>query len=111
MTAFARSRPNAGVWCTFVLTCWLPLVAGCGKRLSSAECDTLLDHYTSRLVLSENPDASPFVIAEKQHLARELAHSEPQFEFEACDEDVSRRQFECAMAAADVNSIEQCLTL
>lgn len=116
MTAFASPRLNFGAWSKrllskLLITVWLPLLVGCDKRLSPDECDTLLDHYTSRLVLSENPNASPFLIAEKQHLARELAHREPQFEFSACKEDVSRRQFNCAMAAADVDSIERCLTL
>jgi hypothetical protein len=85
--------------------------AGCGKRLSPSECESLLDHYTARLVLSETPEASPFLIAEKQKQARELAQREPRFEFDQCNERVSRRQFECAMTAGDVDSIERCLTL
>lgn len=85
--------------------------AACGKRLSRSECESLLDHYTARLVLSETPEASPFLIAEKQQQARELAQREPRFEFNECDDRVSRRQFDCAMAAGDVDSIERCLTL
>lgn len=79
--------------------------------MSTAECERLLDHYTARLVASQNPDASPMVISEKQRRARDLAHREPRFEFDACDDDVSRRQFNCAMAASDVDAIERCLTL
>jgi hypothetical protein len=86
-------------------------LTSCGKRLSDVECDTLLDHYTSKLVTNENPDASPFAIAEKQRLARELAHRDAKFEFDRCDNQVSRRQFDCAMAAMDVDAIERCLTL
>lgn len=93
------------------LMCALLVLTGCGKRLSEAECETLLDHYTAKLVGSEYPNPSPFLIAEKQRLARELAHQDPKFEFDRCDNDVSRRQFECAMAAMDVDSIERCLTL
>ncbi len=96
---------------TLTIGAALLALTSCGKRLSDAECDSLLDHYTSKLVVNENPDASPFVIAEKQRLARELAHRDPKFEFDNCDDDVSRRQFDCAMAAMDVDSIERCLTL
>lgn len=87
------------------------LLVGCSKSLSTAECERLLDHYTARLISSQNPDASPMLIAEKQQQARELAHREPRFEFGECNNDVSRRQFECAMAAGDVDAIERCLTL
>jgi hypothetical protein len=96
---------------TLLLSASFLALISCGKRLSDVECDTLLDHYTSKLVTNENPNASPFLIAEKQRLARELAHREPKFEFDYCDERVSRRQFDCAMAALDVDSIERCLTL
>lgn len=94
-----------------LVTAVLGALTSCGKRLSPAECETLLDHYTAKLVLSENPNATPVVIAEKQRRARELVHNEPKFEFERCDNDVSRRQLECALAASDVDSIERCLTL
>lgn len=93
------------------LVCAFLALTSCGKRLSEVECETLLDHYTAKLVGSEYPNPSPFLIAEKQRLARELAHQDPKFEFDRCDNDVSRRQFECAMAAMDIDSIERCLTL
>jgi len=99
------------VLCPLLLCTTLLALTGCGKRLSEAECDSLLDHYTSKLVVNENPDATPYFIAEKQRLARELAHQDPKFEFDHCDDKVSRRQFDCAMAAMDVDSIERCLLL
>lgn len=97
--------------CPLLLCTTLLAFTGCGKRLSATECDSLLDHYTSKLVVNENPDATPYFIAEKQRLARELAHQDPKFEFADCDDKVSRRQFDCAMAAMDVDSIERCLLL
>lgn len=96
---------------SLLISTTLLVLSGCSKRLSDVECNTLLDHYTSKLVVNENPNASPVVIAEKQRLARELAHRDPKFEFDYCDDKVSRRQFDCAMAAMDVDSIERCLTL
>lgn len=90
----------AAVWCV-----------SCAEPLQRSECDQLLDHYTEKLIRSESPLVAPHVIAEKQRQAKELAHRDPVFEYERCDEDVSRSQYECAMAASDVDSIERCLTL
>lgn len=94
---------------------WVAVVVsvcvGCSEDLSASECDRLLDHYTAHLLRNESPNVTPSVIAEKQRAARELAHRDPAYEFEQCSDAVSRRQFDCAMTANDVDSIERCLTL
>lgn len=89
----------------------LGLVAtvGCAERLDIEECDRLLDHYTARLLLEEQPQMSAVEIEKKQRDARQLAHETPRFEFERCSELVSRTEFECAMGAPNVDSIERCL--
>lgn len=84
---------------------------GCDKALTVVECDRLLDHYTANLLRNESPNVTPSVVAEKQQAARELAHRDPAFEFDRCSAAVSRSQFDCAMTANDVDSIERCLTL
>ena len=84
-------------------------VVGCANRLDVAECDRLLDHYTARLLLEEQPHMSDVEIEKKQREARQLAHEAPRFEFERCAELVSRREFECAMGAPNVDGIERCL--
>jgi hypothetical protein len=58
--------------------------------------------------LDEQPKATPAEIATKQLAARRAADL-PEFEFDACADKVSRRQFECAMAAASVDDVERCL--
>lgn len=85
-------------------------LASCHEPLQRTECDQLLDHYTEKLVRSENPRVAPHVVVEKQRLAKDLARREPMFEYDRCNEDVSRSQYDCAMAASDVDSIERCLT-
>lgn len=89
----------------------LGLLTGCGQPLSADECDSLLDHYTKKLVLEEHPKTEAQEVHRKQEEARELAHRDPVYEFEQCPKKVSRRQFRCAMSAETVNSIEQCLVL
>lgn len=105
----ARSAPSwsTGRWVAAVVS----VCVGCSENLSATECDSLLDHYTANLLRNESPTVTPSMIAEKQQAARELAHRDPAFEFERCSEAVSRRQFDCAMTANDVDSIERCLTL
>lgn len=106
---------NAASWaqCSSVwsLASALLLLCACEKNLTDNECDLLLDHYTANLMRNESPDVTPAVISEKQQAARELAHRDPAFEFDRCGAAVSRRQFDCAMTANDVDSIERCLTL
>jgi hypothetical protein len=81
----------------------------CQEPLSTLECEQLLSHYTERLVLDEKPHASPAEVAAKQLAAQRAAKERPEFEFEACSDEVSRGQFDCAMAAASVDDVERCL--
>jgi hypothetical protein len=87
------------------------LLGACGKPLDAAECDRLLDRYTERLVLQEQPDSTPEELAHRMRQARELAHRDDVFEFDRCASLVSRRQFECAMSAPTVDDFERCLIL
>jgi hypothetical protein len=86
-------------------------LSGCGRRVAEAECLQLLDHYTEALVREERPEATAEQIAEMKSAARHGARFDPSFEFDRCSAKVTRRQFECAMAAPDVNAIERCLVL
>ncbi len=107
LASLARRQPPR--W--WLLLVSLVAVGGCATPLTDTECSALLDRYTERLVRDENPAANDQLIAEKQAAARQLARDDPRFEFDACASKVSRSQFECAMQANDVNSIEQCLVM
>ena len=85
------------------------VTSGCSEPLSVKECERLLDHYTERLVRDERPRSTVRQVQEKQALARQLAKENPVFEFSSCSDKVSRSQFSCAMAAVNVNGVEQCL--
>ena len=82
-------------------------VQGCGKRPSHDECAALLDHYVELLVNSDRPGTNAAELNKLQLLARDKAKADP--EFGQCSERVSRRELECAMAAANADVLEQCL--
>jgi hypothetical protein len=81
--------------------------SGCGKKLEVKECDALLDHYVELLLRDDRPGASAGELLRLQQEARKKAERDPAFR--ACSDRVSRRGFDCAMAAQDANRLEQCL--
>ena len=85
----------------------ITLATGCGKRLSQAECNGLLDRYVEKLVGADRPDAPPAEVFRLQSEARARAQKDPSFG--ECSERVSRRAFDCAMDAVSADEMEQCL--
>jgi hypothetical protein len=85
------------------------LVTACGQPLSETDCYSLLDRYTELLLKSQDPKMPAHRIGELQQRAREIATNEPVYEFSACAKKVSRRNFDCAMAAPSVDEMERCL--
>lgn len=81
--------------------------AGCSKALDHAECDALLDRYTELLVRSDRSGTTAAELVKLQAAARTRAAHEPAFA--QCSSRVSRRAFECAMSAENVDRLEQCL--
>ena len=96
---------------TWVALGALACCAACESGLSEQQCDQLLDRYVEKLVTEEHPEASLAEVVQKQKRARELARSDPRFEFDRCSETVRGSQFRCAMKAHTVNGMEQCLIL
>ncbi len=82
-------------------------LGGCGKRLGGTECRELLDHYTELLIRSDRPKTTAAEEDKLKAETRAKASRDPAFA--TCSSDVSRRQYECAMAASDVDSMERCL--
>jgi hypothetical protein len=90
-----------------VLGFGLCLSTACSRPLSSDECNQLLDHYTELLVRSANKDVSNEDLARLEREARAKAAADQ--EFARCSVRVSRRQWECAMKAPNVDDVERCL--
>ena len=83
------------------------LLGGCGRRLETSECDSLLAHYVELLLRDDRPGASSGELLRLQQDARRKAEQDPAFH--ECSDRVSRSRFDCAMAAQDANKLEQCL--
>jgi hypothetical protein len=95
-------RCNAAICVVSVL-----LAIGCQRSLSEQECDALLDHYTDAQIEQARPSASSRDRLELKHAAGAKAQLDP--EFARCADEVSRAQFECAMAAQSADQIERCV--
>ena len=89
----------------------LGVCGGCSPPPNAAECEALLERYTGMLVKEENPDILPEDVRLLQQAARSTAKHDARFEFDACADKISRRQYDCAMSAPNVDSVERCLTL
>ncbi|HEY5960653.1 MAG TPA: hypothetical protein VIV60_29065 [Polyangiaceae bacterium] len=83
------------------------LGVGCGKPLTRADCDALLQRYVSLLAASDRPETNSTERAHMQELAKEKAARDP--EFGRCSRSVSRTQFDCAMLAPSTDDFERCL--
>lgn len=81
--------------------------SGCGKPLTSVECNGLLDRYVEKLVGMDDPNTPPAEVFRLQAEARARAAQDPAFG--ECSERVSRRAFDCAMDAVSADEMEQCL--
>jgi hypothetical protein len=82
-------------------------LTGCAKPLSRDECDQLLDRYATRMTNEDRPGTSPAEQARILEKVRKNAAKDPAFI--SCTEEISRSQFECAMASNDLNQMERCL--
>ncbi len=83
------------------------LCLGCGRPLTDDECMNLLTRYVELLAKSDREDTTAQQRQQMQQRAREMAHRDP--EFGRCRNTVSRRDFECAMAAPSTDEFERCL--
>lgn len=92
---------------TIAVALLLPAMSACEKRLSTGECDELMDHYVSLLVRSDRPGTPEGELYKLKAKARAQARLDPAFL--ECSERVSRRSFECAMDAQNADRLEQCL--
>jgi hypothetical protein len=79
----------------------------CGKPLSKAECNGLLDRYVEKLIGADRPEAPPGEVFRLKSEARARAAQDPAFN--ECSDKVSRRSFDCAMDAISADEMEQCL--
>lgn len=101
-----RWRHTSAKWLSVAISL---LALACQSGRTPEQCELLLDRYTELLVKQENPKVGDLELRARKEAARRLAATDPSFEFASCQARVSRRQYECAMAAPTVDTVERCL--
>jgi hypothetical protein len=79
----------------------------CRPKVTSVECDALLDRYARLVVTETYPDASSDRI--EAEALRERNEARGDDAFKNCRSEVSRAEFGCAMQAASADALEKCL--
>jgi hypothetical protein len=87
----------------------LPLLAlmACKKKVTKADCDTMIDRYATLVVNAHMPDASAETIRTEQERERAAAHGDDAFK--SCTAEVTVEEHACAMAAKTPDAFEKCL--
>jgi hypothetical protein len=93
----------------FTLLALLPVLAlaGCKKKVTKADCDTMIDRYATLVVNAHMPDASAETIRTEQERERAAAHGDDAFK--SCTAEVTVEEHACAMAAKTPDAFEKCL--
>jgi hypothetical protein len=79
----------------------------CRPKVTSVECETLLDRYAQLVVTETYPDASADRISVEEQ--RERGEARGDDAFKNCSSEVSPSEFECAMKANSADALEKCL--
>ena len=82
-------------------------LAGCKKKVTKADCDTMIDRYATLVVNAHMPDASAETIRTEQERERAAAHGDDAFK--SCTAEVTVEEHACAMAAKTPDAFEKCL--
>jgi hypothetical protein len=92
-----------------LLTAWLAgsLLPGCRPKVTTAQCDELVEHYAGLVVTEMLPDAGPDRIRAEQEREKKAARSDDAFK--NCSSEVSVVEYACAMHAATADAFEKCL--
>jgi hypothetical protein len=89
------------------------LVCACHKKILPQECDQMLDHYID-MIAQADPAAQnlpPDRAAAVRQLKRSLKKAEARYTHaqRQCEAEVSRKEYECAMAAKTPDDWEACI--
>ncbi len=88
----------------------MALGLGCAspKKLTSQQCDALVDRYTEIALRESFPDASAETIAAQKTQVRGLAQKDAALA--SCSAQITPAQHACAMAATTPDAFEACLS-
>ncbi|MEO6419516.1 MAG: hypothetical protein ABIP39_08935 [Polyangiaceae bacterium] len=97
----------------FALALVLAFAPGCGRKATHAECTEMLDRYLG-MQIARGPEMASLPAGQAPALI-ELRKAEKKatsgyLEKQAqCEKEVSRREYDCAMATTDPNIWEACI--
>lgn len=79
----------------------------CRKKVTSQQCNELLDHFAELVVNEHFADAGPEAIARER--ARERQEAKAADEFKNCPSEVQAPEHACAMQAQTSEAVIKCL--
>ena len=80
---------------------------GCKKKVTTAQCDELLDRFAMLVVREKLKDAPPEKLQAEQ--ARERNEAQSDDNFKNCTTELSTEDFACAMGAKSAEAFVKCL--
>jgi hypothetical protein len=81
--------------------------SACKKKISTAQCDALIEHYAALVVAEKMPDAGPSVVQAEKVREREEAKRDEGFR--NCTTEVQTDDLTCALAARTSEAVLKCL--
>jgi hypothetical protein len=89
------------------------LFCACSKKIQPHECEQMLDRYIDMIALADPAAANlpPDQAAAAREMKRTLKKAEARYTHAQaqCESDVSRKEYECAMAAKNPDEWEACI--
>lgn len=81
--------------------------AACKKKVTSKQCDEILERFAELVVKERFPDAGPETIAAER--ARERQEAKAADELKNCASEVQAEEYACAMKAETSEALIKCL--
>jgi hypothetical protein len=82
-------------------------ISACHRKITSQQCNELVDRFAELVVKERMPDAGPEVIATEQ--ARERSEAAHDDSFKNCASQVTATEHSCALKATTSEGLIKCL--
>lgn len=82
-------------------------LVGCKQKVTTSQCDAIVERYAELVVKESMPDASAETIAKERAREKNEAHGDDAFK--NCTSEVQPADYDCAMKATSADALEKCL--
>jgi hypothetical protein len=107
----ARLTARAALMGSFVVT--VPFGVGCQKKIQPEECGVMLDRYIDMVVAADpaTQNLAPEQAAAVRQMKKAVKKAEASYMQvqTKCASEVTRKEFDCAMAAKNADEWEACI--